>query len=374
VNFVNKGQVLELSTYEGQNCVSLYLPTHRAGAETQQNPIRFKNLLQQAREKLQAAIAGEREFKRFLRPLEQRVDDYDFWQHQAEGLAVFRSADAVHWLQTFWSVPELCVVGQRYHVKPLLPALNGEGDFFVLCVGARSAKLFRGIRTALEEVTPASVPEIFAEATAERGRPPSQMHSAGAAAVHHGHNPADFEERILRGKLHRVAREISGAVTNQGLPVILAGADEVRALYRSVAGSVDSLLEDGIPGSCESLSAHELGAAAWPVADAHFRSREEAAKADFETMAARGLTATGIEQVLVGSADGRVRKLFVAVGRQVWGRFDAAARQARLFESADAEDLLNEAAVRTLRCGGEVYALTPDRMPQGALAAAVFRY
>ena len=30
-------------------CVSIFLPTHRAGAETQQDPIRLKNLLGEAR-------------------------------------------------------------------------------------------------------------------------------------------------------------------------------------------------------------------------------------------------------------------------------------------------------------------------------------
>jgi hypothetical protein len=35
-------------------CVSLFLPTHRAGPEVQQAPIRLKNLLRQAIEALQA--------------------------------------------------------------------------------------------------------------------------------------------------------------------------------------------------------------------------------------------------------------------------------------------------------------------------------
>ena len=37
---------------QGEWCVSLFMPTVRAGAEVQQNPIRFKNLLRQAEERL----------------------------------------------------------------------------------------------------------------------------------------------------------------------------------------------------------------------------------------------------------------------------------------------------------------------------------
>jgi len=35
-------------------CVSLYMPTHRAGRETEQDPIRYKNLLREAEERLMA--------------------------------------------------------------------------------------------------------------------------------------------------------------------------------------------------------------------------------------------------------------------------------------------------------------------------------
>ena len=36
-------------------CISLYMPTHRSGVETQQNQIRFKNLLREAEERLVAS-------------------------------------------------------------------------------------------------------------------------------------------------------------------------------------------------------------------------------------------------------------------------------------------------------------------------------
>jgi len=35
-------------------CVSLYMPTHRAGRETEQDPIRYKDLLREAEERLMA--------------------------------------------------------------------------------------------------------------------------------------------------------------------------------------------------------------------------------------------------------------------------------------------------------------------------------
>jgi hypothetical protein len=48
-------------------CVSLYMPAHRAGRETEQDPIRFKNLLRQAEERLHAEGMRSAEARNFLK-------------------------------------------------------------------------------------------------------------------------------------------------------------------------------------------------------------------------------------------------------------------------------------------------------------------
>lgn len=40
----------------------------------------------------------------------------------------------------------------------------------------------------------------------------------------------------------------------------------------------------------------------------------------------------------------------------------------------DDEDMLDFAAIHTLLNGGKVYAVKPDQVPNGAPAAAIFRY
>ena len=72
-------------------CVSLFLPTHRAGPEIQQDPIRLKNLLRQAEEGLAARGLRDREIRDLLAPAEQLLPERPFWQNQSDGLALFRS-------------------------------------------------------------------------------------------------------------------------------------------------------------------------------------------------------------------------------------------------------------------------------------------
>jgi hypothetical protein len=67
----------------------VFLPTHRAGREVEQAPIRLKNLLRQATDALTFDGVRARESDRLLAPLRRLLDDRLFWQYQSDGLALF---------------------------------------------------------------------------------------------------------------------------------------------------------------------------------------------------------------------------------------------------------------------------------------------
>ncbi|QJD94859.1 hypothetical protein HH214_02675 [Mucilaginibacter robiniae] len=49
MDLISKEEFAELINYHGENCISIYIPTHRAGVEVneKQDAIVFKNALQQ---------------------------------------------------------------------------------------------------------------------------------------------------------------------------------------------------------------------------------------------------------------------------------------------------------------------------------------
>jgi hypothetical protein len=75
---------------------------------------------------------------------------------------------------------------------------------------------------------------------------------------------------------------------------------------------------------------------------------------------------------------GRVEQLFVAVGVQQWGLFNPGISTSTIDVHSEPElgdeDLLDAAAVHTIVNGGTVYAVEPDKVPDEAPLAAVFRY
>src|SRR5436305_3284635 len=78
----------ELVAMDARPAVSIYLPTHVAGREIRQDPIRLKNLLSSAAERL-ASTWRRPEIEDLLGPAESLAGDEEFWRHQQQGLGVF---------------------------------------------------------------------------------------------------------------------------------------------------------------------------------------------------------------------------------------------------------------------------------------------
>src|SRR5207253_140763 len=59
--------------------------------------------------------------KDLLRPAWELLDDAPFWQNVNEGLAVFLSPEQSHQYRLPVPFEEQVIVGNRFHIKPLLP-------------------------------------------------------------------------------------------------------------------------------------------------------------------------------------------------------------------------------------------------------------
>jgi hypothetical protein len=66
--------------------------------------------------------------------------------------------------------------------------------------------------------------------------------------------------------------------------------------------------------------------------------------------------------------------LFIALGRQVWGRFDSATGRVDRHEEGSPGDveLLDFAAAHALAHGRTVYAVDPQQLPSATEVAAIF--
>jgi hypothetical protein len=128
-------------------CVSIYMPTHRAGRETEQDRIRFKNLLREVENRFLAQGLRSPEVRERLKDAYQLLQDGGFWKRRSDGLAVFFSAGGLRALRLPVHFEETLVISDRCHVKPLLPLLVSDSRFFILALSQNQVRLLEAPAT-----------------------------------------------------------------------------------------------------------------------------------------------------------------------------------------------------------------------------------
>ena len=387
MNLISQNEIQTLIQKTGGPCVSIFMPTVRVG-DTQQNPIRLKNLLRSVHDRL-AEDWGLRNGKAgsLLEPVRDLLGNQTFWEHQNEGLALFRSADLFETFQLPLALRELAVVENRFHLKPLFPLLSGDGHFYILCLSQKNIRLLSCYRYSVQEVDLGGIPRSFTEAMGELTR--SQMQAQAFASprtvarspIFHGHGTG---EDNLKAEILKYFQIVDDGLSHLAVdidrdaPFVLAGVEYLLPLFQE-ATKLPNVVDEGLTGNSDGLSPEELHAQAWEIVEPLFQQDRQKAVERFGSLQGTGRATHQIEEILPAAHDGRVDTLFTARGVRIWGSYDAASREVKPQGDQSAQrngsqDLLDLAAVQTYLHGGRVFAVDQQEVPGGYAAAAIFRY
>ncbi|HEX9080902.1 MAG TPA: hypothetical protein VF768_01425, partial [Holophagaceae bacterium] len=323
-----------LISHEAPGSLSFYLPTHRAGFETQQNAIRFKNLLARAEEKLIEGGLKRAAVEARLRPLHAFLGDGRFWQNQLDGLAVFFGLAEPVIYRLPIRLPELVSVGSHYYLKPLLPLLGRNVPFHILALGQGSVRLFKANRFRIREITPAEMPHKAEDVTeyyeTERIQ---QWHTMTPQAgpkhartpMYHGHGVGRTDARGEKKRLAEFCSQVHGgvrkALEGSQAPLVLAAIEPLLGLYRGLNNS-PFLEEEVINRFPENLRPEDLRQLAWPLVEHHYAEAFEADSAKYNELAETGLATADLAKVVSAAHTDQIDRLFVSVDDQAWGTFD----------------------------------------------------
>ncbi|MBA2434180.1 MAG: hypothetical protein H0V54_03675 [Chthoniobacterales bacterium] len=365
-------------------CLSLYQPTHRHHPQNQQDPIRFGNLLKELEQSLQQKYPAD-EVAQLLKPFQTLAGDAQFWNHTRDGLAVFGASGLFQVFGTQRPLPELAVVAESFHTKPLRRLLQTADRYQVLGLTRDAIRLFEGNRDALDEIDPApGVPRTLTDALGEElTEPHSTVASyggdagAGGGAMHHGHGGKSPEVEIDD---ERFFRAVDRAITEHhsqpsGLPLILAALPEHQALFREVSTN-SALTENGITKNPDALSIEELRDQAWEILEPQYRARLEKLKEDAAYASSQKQGSDDLDEVATAAAAGRVGTLLLEAGRRLPGRLDPQTGQVQRGDLDDpqVDDMLDDLADLVAEMGGEVVVVPAEEMSGETGLAAVYRY
>jgi len=363
--------------------LSLYQPTHRHHPGNQQDPIRFRNLVKELEQSLQKKYPTE-DVRALLEPFESLSNNHDFWSHTTDGLAVFGAPGFFQVFGLQRTTPELAVVAESFHTKPLLGFLQSTDRFQVLALNLHEIKLFEGNRDALDEIDLASgVPRTLTEALGEELTEPHQTVASyggtggGSVAMRHGHgDKKDEMDNDQKRFFHRVDRAILEAHSQpSGLPLILAALPEHQGHFRKHSQN-PFLLEEGIEVHPDALTMPEFRERAWHIFQPQYQARLAELVDEFAVAKSKGLGQEDVKPVAVAAASGQIATLLIEADRQISGQIDGVTGEIKFKDLShpEVDDLLDDLGELVLKAGGRVVVVPADQMPTKTGVAATCRF
>ncbi len=376
-------KMTELTSVHQPPFLSLYQPTHRHGPDNQQDRIRFRNLLKELEASLRQKYPTI-ETRRLLKPFEELAQDHDFWNHTLDGLAVLGGSTLFQVFQLQRPVPELAVVADSFHTKPLHRFLQSVGRYQVLGLSLHKIQLFEGSRDVLDEIEPApGVPRTITEALGEELSEPHQTVASyggiggSSSPMHHGHGGKKDEVEIDE---ERFFRAIDRAVLEHhsqpsGFPLILAALPEHHHVFHRVSHN-PFLMADGITINPNTISNDEFRKRAWQIAEPEYQARIAKIAEEFELAKSKGFGSDDLAHVAKAAVAGQVDTLLIEADRQIAGRIDGLTGRVEVADIShpQVDDLLDDLIELVVKMGGRVLVIPTGQMPGSKGLAAIYRY
>jgi hypothetical protein len=361
---MNRHDVRLLQAAQEYPSVSILLPTHRTAPDSQQDPIRVKNLVTEAETRLLAEFT-QREIAPILTRLGTLVDEIDY-RYTLDGLALFANRDMGRAFLLPFAPRERVGVDTTFATRDLVFALNRSPRYWLLALSEQPTRLYEGYRETLVEVR-------------EAGFPLTHTGPGGATRLPGGIgvNRSAYRDDAHRQFFRKVDAAYGELAADDELPLAVAGVDRLRAFFNEVTSYRSDIIAT-LAGSYDSTSTPELAKLAWPpVRDA---LAERRAKALEELDAAVGARryASGIQQVWPMAQEGRGSKLLVEQDFHYPAQVDASGF--RLLPEGDArgpqalDDAVDEVIEIVLEKGGTVVFTDPDALGLHQHIALILRY
>jgi len=280
---------------------------------------------------------------------------------------------------------EILVIEPTFYVTPLIPLMTNKEYFYLLVISKQCAKLFKADSNGMQ-IVPIELPQSIEDVkrisgldattfrSSESGRRapsvamPGSVHGAG------GGNP-DGKDNILT--YFEAVDDIlwDKVFKTENAPLLLAGVEYEIPIYRNAA-DYHNLWPEALTGNRDRQETGSLYNDAMQVMKPYFEQKVNKALETYMNNSATGLTSSIAADVIPAAYYSQVSHLFVSKGEHIWGTFDEMSNQLVFHDTPDegGEDLIDNAVVKTLANGGEVFLLEKERMPAECQVAALMRF
>jgi hypothetical protein len=354
-------------------CVSIYLSTTPLPHDSEKARVELKNRLTEAVQQLRNAGTDRAPIEELQETIDHLIEDSDFWRTLSYSLAIFATPDSVRTFRLPNRLSGAVEVSDRFYLKPLLRAVTFPQSAFVLALAQNSVRLLEiSAESPVYAVPVPGLPSNVADAVgldSINGRT-QDGHSMGGRI-----QGAEGQKVRMRQYARAIDRALRPQLSGLDLPLILAAAEPLAGIYRSV-NSYPNLTEGVIAGNPEETPDEELGQAARGILDELYAAELDELKERMASRAAHGRAVTDLSDVARAATYGAVETLFVDIDQTVPGVVDDDTGALTLSDQDDAVTygVVDEILRRALLSGAEIFAVRAADMPGGGAVAAGVRF
>lgn len=377
---INRKQAENLANIKEENCISIYVPTHRAGHNLEDN-IRFKNALSETVDKLTERGMTKKEASKYLKKGYELLDDAEFWMHQSDGLAVFIGNNTFEYHTVPVDFNPLVHVHNSFYIRPIFPLLTGENRFFLLALSQNEVRFFEGNQYSITPVTIKDLVPANMEEALMLDPESSLQHRAGqngqGSALYHGQGEGkDNKNAHLRDYFNQVDKGLMNMLHDERVPMVIAAVDYLVPIYKE-ATEYSHIMDVHVSGNPEHDDPTVLHEKAWTLMKDYFNEHKSNLKEQFTAYMSENKASFFIYDIVPAAVEGKVDTLFMNKNLNIWGKYNKKTHDIEIHKNKtkNSDCLLEIAARETYLQGGTIYNVPIEEMPQmTAMVNAIYRY
>lgn len=363
-----RSDIATLAAARNPVSVSLYVPTSPVPLQSDAARIELRDLLDVAVDQLTAAGVNEDDIVQITQMVEDLLDDQTFWSLLARSLAVFVTPTSIKTFRLPNTVLPTVEVSDRFAITPLLTAATFSRAAYILALSQNAVRLIEV--TADTEAHSVSVPNLPKDMNS------AIAHHAGGTKVPFLHIQGDVDQKVrLRQYCRAVDRVLRPVLTGSDIPLIIAAAEPLASIYRSVCGYAH-LVTTVIPGNAEEVSDAVLAEKARAILEVAHAGEITELGLELQSRAAHGRAVTDLTDVARAATYGAIDTLIVDIDQELPGFLDETSGAIVLDPSGDSTNygVLDEIVRRALASGSRVVTVRAADVPGGGPVAATVRF
>ncbi|GLX50784.1 hypothetical protein Shyhy01_37340 [Streptomyces hygroscopicus subsp. hygroscopicus] len=343
--------------------VSVLTPTHRRGSGNEQDPVRLRNVLAEARKRLEADPAVTRERRADVdAQLDRALAEVDL-AHAEDGLVIFAAPGEHQVWSLARSVPERVVLADTFLTRNLVAAQAAERPFWVLSVSAERVTLWSGGVDRVVEDHAGGFPLI-------RNRP----NFDAERQMRVGDSPSTFRDEGTRRFLREADTAMAAVLRDQPRPLYVTGEQAALSLMDEAGGVTRGAVHVGHGGLANS-GPEAVWQAIKPVLEAEASKDTGSVVEELTSARGRKTFAAGLDELWQSARDGRVRLLAVEEGFQAVVRDDGDHLVPAEPGDLDARnDIVDEIVEQCLETGADVRFVPDGTLGEEDGIAGVLRF